>query len=592
MTTRDRSSSGVARLLSRPIWVGGLYLVLTLALTFPLALHFTSALPGGTNDVWSNYWNFWWWKFSLLELHQSPYRTKFLFHPTGASLVFHTHSPFNMLVSLPVNYAFGPAAAYNFCSLLAFWLSGWGAFLLAREVTGDARGSFLAGIVFAFFPQHFEQTLEHLNLASTQFIPFTLYYLLRLRREGGWRNALGLGVSFAFCALCGWHLGIMLALILAPICLALLVRGPRPRSAFSRELALAALAATAIAFPHFSPMLVEALWGFESFSKPEVNEGIDLAFLFWPAYGHPLFNPLVTPAYAGRSYASAGFVAYLGYVPVALAAWAAWRRRAGVVLWGLLFLLTLIFALGAHPLWNGHLIESVDLPAIVIREIPGIKVLRTANRFLIFTGLALGVLVALGWTALRKQTDARFALLAGVILFEYLWTPFPIQEVALSPIYEQLARADGSGAVLDIPFLQRSRSARHNMVAQTIHHRPIAGGHVSVDPLGPIRAIQNEPALTDLARIPRLERPVDRKRLLELGFDWMILHKTRADSFRDAVVARTDPDDLVALKRANRLGGIPDEKMQRIREQLEALTGGPSFEDAEIVVFDLRRTGR
>ena len=592
MTTSDRPASRLALLLGRPLWVAGLYLVLTLVLTYPLGLHFATALPGGTNDVWSNYWNFWWWKFSLLELHQSPYHTKFLFHPTGASLVFHTHSPFNMLVSLPVNVVWGPAAAYNFCSILGFWLSGWGAFLLAREVTGDARGAFLAGIVFAFFPQHFEQTLEHLNLATTQFIPFTFYYLLRLRREGGWRNVLGLGASFAFCAMCGWHLGITLALILAPIGLVFLVRGPRPKLVFARELALAALAATLIALPHFGPMLVEALWGFESFTKPEVNEGVDLAFLFWPAYGHPLFKPLVAPAYASRFYASAGFVAYLGFVPVALAAWAAWRRQAGFVFWGLVFLVTLIFALGAHPLWNGHLIESIDLPGILIREIPGIRVLRSANRFLIFTSLALGVLVALGWSALRKQSDARFALIAGVILFEYLWTPFPIQEVVLAPIYGQLARADGTGAVLDIPFLQRSRSARHNMVAQTIHHRPIAGGHVAVDPIGPIRAIQNEPALADLARIPKLERPIDRKRLLELGFDWMILHKTRAESFREAAVAATDPLDLVALKRAQRLGGIPDEKLHRIREQLEALTGGPSFEDAEIVVFDLRRMAR
>jgi hypothetical protein len=50
-----------------------------------------------------------------------------------------------------------------------------------------------------------------------------------------------------------------------------------------------------------------------------------------------------------------------------------------------------------------------------------------------------------------------------------------------------------------------------------------------------------------------------------------------------------DWSDIVALKRARQLGGIPDEKMQRIREQLEALTGGPTFEDTEVVVFDLRR---
>jgi uncharacterized membrane protein len=176
--------------------VAGAYLLIALAMTFPLVLNFRSSVPLGAADLWHNYWNFWWWKQCLLTLHQHPYWTQFLFHPSGASLVFYTHSPLNMLVSLPVNVLFGPAAAYNFCVVLALWLSGFGAYLLVKDLTGHSRGAFLAGIVFAFFPQHVEQTLEHLNLFSTEFMPLAGLFLLRLGRTGMVEQA-GLGVFYA-----------------------------------------------------------------------------------------------------------------------------------------------------------------------------------------------------------------------------------------------------------------------------------------------------------------------------------------------------------------------------------------------------------
>ena len=95
-----------------------------------------------------NFWNFWWWKKCLLDLHQHPYWTQYLFFPTGVSLVFYTHSAFNMLLALPVTVLLGPAAAYNFCVLFALTLAGWGAYLLVRELTGDSRAGILAGLVF------------------------------------------------------------------------------------------------------------------------------------------------------------------------------------------------------------------------------------------------------------------------------------------------------------------------------------------------------------------------------------------------------------------------------------------------------------
>ena len=155
------------------------------------------------------------WKTALIELHQSPNHSQYLFHPSGADLIFHTHSPFNMIVGMPVNLLWGEAAAYNFCILLGLWMAGWGMYLLVKDLTQDSRAAFLAGVIFAYFPQHLEQTLEHLNLASVQFMPLTLWFFFRTVGGAAKRNVVGLGACFALNALCSWHLGMMLLLLLA-----------------------------------------------------------------------------------------------------------------------------------------------------------------------------------------------------------------------------------------------------------------------------------------------------------------------------------------------------------------------------------------
>jgi hypothetical protein len=105
------------------------YLALTLSLTFPLVRQFTSAIPGDSFDGWQNYWNLWWLRSALLDAHTHPFFTPMLFHPTGVSLLFHTLNPFNGLVALPVQVAWGLLPAYNFIVLLSFTVGGMGAYL-------------------------------------------------------------------------------------------------------------------------------------------------------------------------------------------------------------------------------------------------------------------------------------------------------------------------------------------------------------------------------------------------------------------------------------------------------------------------------
>ncbi len=158
------------------------YLAVTLAFTWPLALNLTRAIPGDGFDGWQNYWNLWWMKVALLDKHTWPFFTDLLYYPTGVGLLFHTLNPFNGLLALPIQVAFGLFAAYNTVVLFSFALAGLGAYLLARQMLGPQSSrlaAFAAGAIFTFAPVHIAHLLGHMQVISLEWLPFFALYLLR-----------------------------------------------------------------------------------------------------------------------------------------------------------------------------------------------------------------------------------------------------------------------------------------------------------------------------------------------------------------------------------------------------------------------------
>ena len=559
------------------------YLFATLLMTFPLALYWRSALPAGDGDIWQNYWNLWWWKQCLLE-GMNPFQTQYLFFPNGTDLIFHTHSPFNQVLSMPVNLLFGEAAAYNFCVMFALTVSGFATYLLVREITSDASAAFLAGLVFAYFPNLVEQTQEHLNLFTIQFIPLALFYLLRWGRSSRTVDALAFGACFGLNALCGWHLGLKLAVIVAPVVVWIGWRNRGQWRGYARGLGLAAALAVLIVLPAVSPMVASLAGGADYATKPPVPRGIDASYLLTPSYANPLFGPLVESRYVARTYRAAGFVCYLGLVPVLLAALGAWRAPRRALGWLALFALGVILAIGVDPSWNNARHEADFLPFGLLRAIPLLENLRVANRFMLVAGLGLAVLVGIGWQRLGHKRRWALPLAATLVLAEYSWLPYPIRTVEFSPLLQQVA--ERPGAVLDIPFHQRSRTV-HNMAAQTVHGRPISGGYLSTYPPTTLETVDSEPALSALARVPSAETVVDVERLRELGFKTVIVHKYRLQSHQQGLREISDPSDTLEWKRILRLGGLPDATANALRQQFDDALGGAALEDEDLAIYFL-----
>lgn len=141
-----------------------------------------------------------------MVLGQTPFYTNYLFYPEGVTLLFHPVDVADGLLAMPLYGLLGGDVTYNVVVLFSFVLGGWGAYLLALYLTGSRRAAFVAGLVFVLSPYHFLRLqIGHLNLATVQWIPFYILFLLKFVRQGS-RQAAGLAVFFmAFMALHSWY---------------------------------------------------------------------------------------------------------------------------------------------------------------------------------------------------------------------------------------------------------------------------------------------------------------------------------------------------------------------------------------------------
>ena len=503
------------------------YLLLTLLFTWPLVLHLTDALPGEGGDSWQYLWNFWWFDQALFH-GKALYFTQAQYYPQGTSLLFHTLSPLHSLVALPARILGGYLLAYNFIVLLAGTLSGYGAFLLAREVLRNGEDSvgarhavpllpsdlaaFLAGAVFTLCPYRSVHLLGHLSLISTETLPFFTLFAFRALKRPGWRPALGIALSLLAAALIDWYYPLYMLLLAGFFLLwaggETLLRRRTGRSLLQSAATLAAgiFLAGLLLSPLLIPMMREA--GTAAYLEEPLEfstaYGADLAAFVVPSPLHPLwgdfFRPWSEPFAEGNT---AEGIVYLGFVPLALAA-AGLREKAGKI-WAIAAGLFALLSLGPYLKVLNHP-TGVPLPYLWLYQLPIVRFTRVPSRYVVVTQLALAVLAALGTRALLKGAKPwrasllSFALLAFLVL-EYLPIPYPLTPARIPAFYRQLAQTPGEEAILELP-LQKPNSPWYYtrwMLYQTVHGRPSFRGYISRgDPLFPFAGA---PLLRQLARL-------------------------------------------------------------------------------------------
>lgn len=554
-----RPPSPISRLLSSVLRLPSAlkillaYFVLTLICTYPLALNLTTAIPGDGYDGWQNYWNLWWARRALLELNTSPFFTSDLFYPTGASLYFHTLNLFNGLWTLPLHAWSNLAFIYNSVVIFSFVVSAYGAYLLATytlnqclraahptsffDLASSPLGdmdkrftlhAFLAGFIFAFSPFRFAHLLGHMQVFSTEWLPFfgLTFLQMHTRRDALWRRAFLPALFLALTALCDWYFvlylllfGVIVVVYQIMCCAKFAVQASESNvqplmSPSHSPMLKRRFAVSNIQYPLsnffavvgwfsllISPILVPMLreGGAAAHLRPPLEESIalsaDLLAFVTPSEFHPVWGEAMREFGERFTTSAAERTVFAGFAPLLLASIAIWRWRQqrALRLWSLALLIFFVFALGPYLHIGGQIISTFPLPYLWLYTLaPLVNITRSISRYDVMVMLALAVLAALGLRAWRARRVIVW-LVCGLIFFEFLAAPYPLTPVAIAPFYLQLRDEVGTFALLELPI---NIDRPDPLVYQTVHAHPLVSAYTSR--LNPLSLVERTPILNEL----------------------------------------------------------------------------------------------
>jgi len=527
------------------------YLLLALAVSWPLARDFTSRLIGEIAfDQRNTLWIFWHVEQALVG-REPWFSTNLLYYPHGVSTLINAVGPLSGIFALPFS-PWGPIAAYNGAMLVGLAASGWCMYLLARHGAAlPFSASLFAGAVFLIWPIHLSGLYGHIEKVFTGLLPLSLLAGLRAydpERARAWLAAPAAVLLIALLHHGNQFLFAMIGLVL----LAGSELAARRRAAW-RPVAARVLAAGALALVVTAPLTIAMAIAardpsfFVTVSDYSAYYSPDLLQLAAPSIHQAALGPLFYPAYQDvmadftRRSVLASLTARDGWygsgvetavtIPLsclALAATAAIGRRREAGRYLLLAGVFTLLALGPTLRVAGSAVAM--LPYAWLMRAPGFEVMRTPGRFMMMASVGFALAAAAGLAPLIGRPRRRWAAIAVtlLVLVECWPRPWPQQTPLPVPaFYERIAQESDAYAVLDLPPAYQSGSlASAYQYYQLTHRKPIAWGYLSRPFLTyPV------PGLVGILD-PRAPDPIGtRARLAELGYRYVVWHKRHAELF-------------------------------------------------------------
>mgnify|MGYP006291293939 CR=1 FL=1 len=571
--------------------IGGvalLYLILTLIATYPAITRFGSHFIGD-GDTLVNAWNLWWVQTSISN-GTSPFHTSMLYYPDGVSLAYHTLNLFNggLAFLFQAIFRMSLPAVFNTISLLTFIATGVGMFILVRSITGSSLAGVISGLIFTFSPYRMGRVFfGNLDLYSTQFIPWLVLCLIKMRRTPRWRYVIGAAITLSLTGWCSLELGfgtgiLMLLLFMFEIISGMAKEASKYKIFQDGHFSLGEMSVF-LKWPEqltpklkywlgvvlltgifMSPFIVPMIRNYQSFQDQtdqfgaSISNSADLAGFFLPdsatsplikRVGPEFFAQRIESIYAKFYGNSCEKTVFLGYSVIGMVLVSLYVNRSGNIRrWAFMAGTFFILCLGPVLHVAGRPILS-PMPYEFFLHVPLLKFGRSPSRLAIFLMLALAMIVGYGCAALvRQRRRFRWALLliGALIFIEFLIIPMRLDSraVTLSSYYVQLFENDQELAVLDIPIdlYGAQGPAADYMLYQTLHHHPIVGGYISRTPTSALE-IFDSPFIYQLrARLYNDQAPYHftssmmataKQDLNALGVYYIILHKDKLDD-RDA----------------------------------------------------------
>jgi hypothetical protein len=477
-----------------------IYLVLSVALTWPLVRDFTTALIGGW-DARHHLWVLWHTKEAILG-HEPLFHTSLLYYPYGLTLLTHSLGPLMGLLALPF-WAWGPEAAYNGAVLVGFLLTGYCMYLLARGLGFERSIALFAGTVFLVAPRHLAAIYGHLTKVFLGLVPLVLlalHHALDPERSGRWAVAAAFALLLALLhsaeqfVFAGLAIGFFLIVVL-------LETEPAHRWFLVRRGALIAVSTLILTGPFLIAILVAA-------SNPAIFVGRNLeSFQHQPDLIQFLlpvgFSRILGPAFARflqpYTQSPAETAVFIGWTSLLLCSLALISGSKPARRWLLFAVVCVLFALGPSlkVLGKSSFTEyqlPIILPYALLTALPGFDFIRAPGRFMLtgFVGFGIAASFGLAWLTHRAPSRLYLPIVLTAIVLVLLenWPQYWPQET-LRPVpefYQQIGRNDESYGVFDLPirpYKELSFSSSHVVYSsyyqmyQMTHGKGIAAGYLS-----------------------------------------------------------------------------------------------------------------
>lgn len=452
-------------------------------------------------------------------------------------------------------FVFGEPLGYNLFWLFSYVFSGFGAYVLVREILVGRRGeasegadrtvnipwtihaaAFLGGIVYAFHPAHVAWSLGFAGSTHTEWIPLATYALLRFIRNPRFHTFAGFVILLLLLVQGENHFAAFYAAFL-PFFLAFYLFQNREVFRNRRFLAYsigAILIGGGVGLFHYFPLLriatSDANW-LDPGLEQATRYSNDLLSAITPAFLHPLWGKVFAPIRELFTGNRVDYSAYIGWTVLTITILLLIRKRtAEVIFWVGIAVLFYVFSMGPYLHVSGLREPQIPLPYLLLnRYVPFFDNIRSVDRFAViaFLGFAVVAGEAVNTFFERVKTASAkrilFAIVAVFIIFEYLAIPVPTTSIAYSPFYDRIKNEPGDFSIIEIPSSTNYRSAARSTYYQAIHRKPM------INTFHFARVNPSDPALVRNQSIPILK-----ELLYELPRD--------ADNFGHSAMDVSDPD--------------------------------------------------
>lgn len=464
-----------------------IFIGITLAFTFPLVIKFNSVVPRGGGDTLQT--------IAAVDERMEVLNNQGILR--GFLILAKENKISTFFLYVLANLFLGKIAAYNLVFIFSFVMSGFGMYLLAEYFTKNKYAAFLAGLIFAFSPFHFYQSVAvHTGTMHQEWIPFFILFLFKFFEKFELKYYILTGISFVLIALTEHQLLAFTAIFILTFFVYKLFY---KRSFLKDKKFWIYLVVSVVTFGIIAITLFGYLLKIASSGENYLDAGIGAAKKYsikvldplipsglhslWPNLGSFLQKNILGQENRG-SY-------FIGFLTIATIVYLAvyWHRNrdaikkdphfSGLKFWVIASGVFYIFSLGPAVTINK---SNLYLPYFLVYKLfPFYENIRTTGRFFSIAMIGISMLFAYGFICYSKKYKAKkiwkLALIAGVIIILEFWvSPMPTMAIEYSKFYDRLAKESGSFKILEIPGSTDYEFASYKMMTNIVHKKESVDG--------------------------------------------------------------------------------------------------------------------